>query len=158
MQEILKILDLSVRDGQMILVGTVVFFIFWRVMHVAVFKPFLILHEEREAATTGVTASSKELIEDAKRINSEVDTQINETRVRALTKKIAAITEAKKKAGAMVADAEKDAAKAILDARTQRKATADELKASLMASTGSLAEELAENILNKRAKGTSLPQ
>lgn len=155
MEETLKIFDLSVRDAQMIVVGTVFFFLFWRLMHSLVILPFIKLYEQREALTTGVTSSTKEILEEAIKINREVDQALNQTRAEALSKKVAAINEAKKKAGALVADAEKDGAIALQAARDQRKASAEEVRKKLFEGAEGLASELAENILTNRGKGSS---
>lgn len=155
MEEILKIFDLSVRDAQMIVVGTIAFFLFWRLMHTLVIQPFIKLYEERESLTSGAAASSKEIVEEAARINSEVDTALNQSRAQALSRKVLAITEANKKAAGLVTDAEKDGMSALQLAREQRKASADEVRKKLLEGAEGLASELADSILINRGKRSS---
>lgn len=146
MEEILKVFDLTARDGQMILIGSVLFYVFWRVIHVAVFLPFLKVYEEREALTTGASSSSKDLLDEAAAISKRYEDQVQSAHVSAMTEKYQALTQAKKEADALVATAEGEVQELVRKARWEREAALSATKAQVFSDADALAKTIADKL------------
>ncbi len=146
MEEILKVFDLTARDGQMILIGSAAFYIFWCIVDVAIFKPFLRVYEEREALTSGAAASSKGIFDEASLINRRTEEKLQAARVAAMTEKYHALIEAKKNASKRVVDAENEVQEQVRNARWNRETALTATKAQVMSEADVLARAIAERL------------
>ncbi len=146
MEEILKTFDLTVRDGQMILVGSVVFYAFWCIIDSLVLKPFIKLFEAREALTTGATSSSKNLNEEAASIYKKCEDEIHAARVAAIAEKQQALLEAKNQGATVISRAENEVQESVRKARWDRESALTATKASVMNDADTLAKTIADRL------------
>ena len=133
----------------MILIGTVIFFIFWRIVEALIFKPFLSVYEEREALTSGASESSKHILEEAHLINQRYEAELHAARVAAMGEKFQALTAAKKEASTITSDAENQVQEMIRKARWERENSLATTKGQVMSEAESLARTIAESLKNQ---------
>lgn len=143
--ETLKVFDLTPQDGQMIVIGAVVFFLFWRIVAALVFKPFLALYEEREALTSGAAESSKHLLDEASAINARSEELVHNARVAAMSDKIQALTAAKKEAAKTAELAESEVQEMVRNARWEREQNTAQTRQKVLSD----AETLAKDVVSK---------
>lgn len=143
--EILKVFDLTAEDGQMIAIGTVVFFIFWQVVASLIVKPFLALYEEREALTFGAAESSKHIHDEAAAINAKSDEQVQSARVAAMEEKIQSLTAAKMEAARIAESTETQVQEMVRKARWEREQNVGQTRQKVMSD----AETLARDVVSK---------
>lgn len=152
MEELLKVFDLTPRDGQMILIGAVIFFVFWRVIDAAVFKPFLRLYEEREALTSGASVSSKELLEEAAIVTKRYEERLHAARVSAMAERYQMINQAKKEGAQIVSAAETEVQQSVRDSRTTRERSMAESRKKVLAEADPLARSIADRLTQSAAQ------
>lgn len=155
MEEILKLFDLTTRDGQMILIGSAVFYAFWWIVDVVVFKPFLKVYEEREALTTGASSSSKEILDEAFAINKRCEDQIHSARVSVMTEKYQALNDAKKQASIIITDAENEVQELVRKVRWDRESAMSTTRAQVMSDADALAKTIADRLKQPTASSAA---
>lgn len=146
MEEILKIFTLSVRDGEMIALGALVFFVFWQLIHQAIFRPFLALFEERESLTTGATESARTMLDEAATLEREYESKLHDARVAAIAQKIQNTTNAKKEAASIIGGAESQVQSELKKSRENQAATKERLRGELGKDVESLAQMVAQRV------------
>lgn len=140
--EFLKTFDLTPQDGRMILIGTVVFFLFWRIADVLIFRPFLALYEEREALTTGASHSSRDLLEKAAVIRARTEEQVNTARLSAVARKLEVLSAAKQEAAKVTEAAETEVQEAVRKARWEREQNLSQTRERVLSEAETLAREV----------------
>lgn len=144
MEEILKKFDLIPADLVMILVGAVLFVIFWRAFGKGVIEPFAKLVAAREAATVGADKSADDMLRAAQAITEQYENKLTEERVRLLKIKFDAVAEAKATSAKVVADAEAKAQEMVKNARAEIQTQLHTLRQQALRETEGLAQTMAE--------------
>lgn len=150
-EEILKIFDLKPRDGQMIVIGIFVFFVFWRIVEKLIFNPFLTLFEEREALTSGAHESSKQLLDEARAISTRCDEDLHRARVSAIAEKLQVLTAAKVQATKISEEAENEVQEMVRKARWEREQNLSQTKQKVMSDADALAQQVVQKLTSSGA-------
>lgn len=145
MEEILKKMDLVPQDVRSILIMTVVFAIFWRLVGRGVIQKYLDLFEAREQNTTGATSNAEENLITAQKLIDECEKTLVTERSKIIKSLDPKISEAKAKANKILSDAEAKAQQVMQRTRQQ----IEEETAQLFSSLDARSEELAEQIANR---------
>ncbi len=106
---ILKLFDLSIRDGQMILIVLPVFVLLWRLLDKVFFYPYWQLAETRESQTIGAQETAALNREREKALLQQYENALLAERIKAVEGKLKRITEAKAEAARIIDVAEKQA-------------------------------------------------
>ena len=145
--------DLNRTDGIMILVFIPVFYIFWKSLERAVFKPYFDLFEARENATIGAQKNAQEQFERAESITQEYEKQITAQRVESVKEKLEQVQKAKLEASKIVEEATEKAQNSLLSARKETATRLASLKSSAQAEANNLAQLIVEKVKSATTQG-----
>jgi F0F1-type ATP synthase membrane subunit b/b' len=106
----LSAVSLTPTDGVMIVVGTILIFALHRVLATKVFAPLLEHVEQRESVTTGALFTAAQMRQKTEALRARFDEEIFRARVEGKRRAAEIVDAAKKKASAIVSDAEREAA------------------------------------------------
>ena len=110
---ILKTVSLTPTDGVMIVVGTVLVFVLYRVMATSVFAPILEHIEQREALTSGALHTASQMRQKTEGLRARFEDALFRTRVEANVKRSEIVNTAKDQASKVIRDAESEAAQEV---------------------------------------------
>jgi F0F1-type ATP synthase membrane subunit b/b' len=147
MDELLRTLSLTRADAYMIPVGTILFFLLWRLLDVTLFGPYLQLAEMRERMTTGAFADAEAMEREAAERNGESDARTFEARVAFVKTKMERVNESRREAQAIVEQAERAAAEQLKSSRVALKEEIDTLRRENLGRAELLASELTQQVL-----------
>ncbi len=148
MDEFLKKLDLLPEDLRSILIMTVVFAVFWKVIGKSVIQKHLDLFEARERSTVGAESNAEENLVAAQRLSDECEKTLISERATILKSLDPKISAAKAEAAKLVAAAEEKAHAALQKTREELAQESSQLFSSLEARSDELAQQIAERALN----------
>ena len=141
-------MDLVPQDVQSILIMTVVFAVFWRLVGRGVIQKYLDLFEAREQNTTGAASNAEENLTTAQKLIDECEKTLVTERSRIIKSLEPKIAEAKASANKILSEAEAKAQQAIQRTRQQIEDEAAQLFSSLEVRAEELAEQIASRALN----------
>jgi F0F1-type ATP synthase membrane subunit b/b' len=144
MEEILKKFDLVPADVTMIVVGALLFVLFWKTFGKLVIVPFAELVAARERATIGADEAAHELHEKAKTLSEQYENRLTEERVKSLRVKFDAVANAKAAAAKVVAEAEAKAQEQTKSARAEIATQLHTLRSQALRETESVAQAMAD--------------
>jgi F0F1-type ATP synthase membrane subunit b/b' len=140
MDAILKTLDLTRLDLQMIAVCCLLFVVLWTLMERLVFRPYLAFLEKREASTSGAQGIAQDKSSKADELLTEYNRRLTDARVAAMKKKLDAIELAKKDAAGQIKSAE-DRAKVATDRnRAELQSRAQDMRAAALKDADAMVE------------------
>ena len=148
MEEILKKLDLVPQDLTSILIMTVVFALFWRIVGRGVIQKYLDLYEAREQSTTGATSNAEENLITAQKLLEECEKTLVLERAKVIKNLEPKISEAKSKAAEVLSEVEKHAQINVQKTRESIAQEGTQLFASLEARSDELAQQISDRALN----------
>jgi F0F1-type ATP synthase membrane subunit b/b' len=148
MKEILAIFTLTPIDGYMILVSSVLFFFFWRMLDVKVFQPFIDLSQKREELTVGSTERAKLYEAQTDQLHQKLDRELTQARVDAMKMKLERLAKARQEASGIIAKAQSEAHQHIHRSREEIKAKIDQASAVLDKTTDELSAEITRRIFS----------
>lgn len=145
-----KNFDLGYFDLVMIPVGSLLFFIFWKLMEAAVFKDFLNLYNSRELATVGSNEETARLQSETANLRVEYNDKLASEKKSALNKKADLIEHSKKEAANEIKEAT-----TVINQQAEAKInkSIDEInqeKEELFAKVSELAEEVSQKITKEK--------
>lgn len=144
----LAIFTLAPIDLYMILACALFFFGFWQLADKVLFSPFLKLHEAREQATYGASESATTQNAEADKLTLDYESELTETRIEAMQKKLALLKEARDKAQEIVSAAENDARLFLQQERQGLKDQQANLLRELSGEVDTLASSIVERLLH----------
>jgi F-type H+-transporting ATPase subunit b len=115
------------------------------------FKPLEKVLRERHAATEGARKTAEESLERASKKTAEYEAALRAARAEIYQAQEQALKQVEEKTAAQVAEARSHSDAAIKEARRQLEEDAAAAKASLGAESETLANQIAESILRRRA-------
>ncbi len=118
-EKILQILDLTPLDVRMILIGTVIFFVFMKLLERTLFAPHMRLSDAREASTSGAAEAAQKMNREAEKIQAKYEEQIGIARKNAMNEKAALVGKARAEADRIVQAAEGEAEESIRQAKLE---------------------------------------
>ena len=138
--------DLVRYDAGMILVGAVLFVVFWKALEKSLFGPYLKLIEQREAATSGAEQTAQEKIAKSDDLNRQYDSKLLEQRVTFMQAKLAALDRAKSEADQITGSASKAAQEKLSALRQEISAKVSQIKASSEREADALTEIIVQKV------------
>jgi len=148
LEAVLAVFTLTPIDLYMILICAVLFVGFWKLADKVIFAPFLQLHEAREEATHGASESATTQTAEAEKLTLEYESELTETRVEAMQKKLALLKEARDKAQEIISAAENDARLFLQRERQGLKDQQADLLRQLSGDVDTLAASIVERLLH----------
>jgi len=145
MEKIINAFDLTLLDGQMILVCAVLFVIFINLAKRTLFGPLLDLIDAREAATDGAETEALAIHKKAADLNHDYERQLVAARVAAVTAKLEVVARAKDRAAQIIGQAEQAAQVELTAAQN----SLESLRAKLQADSAQDADAMAQAIVQK---------
>jgi F0F1-type ATP synthase membrane subunit b/b' len=109
-EKALKLFDLTLTDGAMILVGTALLLVLYKSLEALVFKPTLEHVEHRESATVGALFTADQMRQKTNALRARHADALFQARVEANRARAEMVGEAKTQASAILAKAESEAA------------------------------------------------
>ena len=144
MEEILKKFDLVPADVTMILVGALLFVVFWKTFGKLVIVPFAELVAAREQATIGADETAHELHQKARSLSDQYESRLTEERIKSLKVKFDAVAAAKASAAHIIAEAEAKAQEQTKNARAEIASQLHVLRTQALRETEGVAQAMAE--------------
>jgi len=143
----LQSLDLNETDALMIPIGTILFFVFFRLLSTRLFQPLIGILEERERRTIGSEQLSDELQEKAQDIRNriEVRTSLAEAQHQAERQLIA--ERGRAEAAEIVAAAEAAASEIVRQSRTEIEHECSQIRDHSMGRLEEVADSVARRIV-----------
>ena len=138
--------DLQRIEIQLIPVGAILFFLFWKLMDKKVFSPFLALVEAREKATAGSLVDADKIYKQATDVAEKTEAEILQARKDAVKIKNEKILEAKIKVDNSIKDFEQEMLTRLLESRNHLELEVDKINQDLNSSQETLANEIVEKI------------
>lgn len=146
MESFLKTFDLTLIDGQMILVGAAVFLLFWKLFDTVVFRHFVALTEAREALTSGALTTAHDTIAQAKSLTDTYNQKIFEARAESMKEKLAEVARAKTEGASLISQAEDHAQEEIRKQRWEAQQDMESLRANVMKDADEIARVVVEKV------------
>lgn len=143
---LLEIVDLTPADGVVSAIGTVVLFVFYRVLSASVFGPVLEHIEKREQLTSGYLKTASEMKQKSAALKEHYEGSLFEARVEAQSARSVVVEDAKQKAAGILKTAEEEVA---ADVRAGRDSIEEQIAKAEGVSeqeVASLAETLATSV------------
>ena len=152
MEALLKTFDLTLVDGYMIPVVSVLFVFLWRSLSKELFFPYLALIEAREQATLGAEKEAQEAQDRARNSREEYERKLGEARRAAIEQKLSLVHQARLEADRIRKKAEEEAQSYLLAVRKEIAREVEEAKKN----APRLAQELVADLLERVASSTVL--
>lgn len=151
MESFLQSFDLTEADVVMIPIGTVLFFLFFRLLSTRLFIPLVTLLEERERRTTGAEDLSRELREKAQDVRNriEVRASIAESQHQAERKLI--VERARSEASKIIEAAESAASEIVHQSRGEIERECQQMRDYSLGRVEDIAREGARRIVEARS-------
>lgn len=149
MESFLKIFDLTVQDGQMILVCAFLFTIFIHLMHRNLFGPMMNLIDSREAASTGAQQEAATLEQLAIETDRQREQRIASARAEFVKQKLEKIAASKREAEAIIHSAEAQAKTDLEAARAKIEAYERSVRAELNAGREPLIQAAVSQVIGE---------
>lgn len=146
-EKILQILDLTPLDVKMILLGTVVFFFFLKLLEKTLFAPYMKLSDARDASTSGAAEAASKLNKDAEMAQSKYEEQVALARKAAMTDKATLIGKARAEADRIIQAAEGEAEEAIRSAKLEGASYLDKNRPAIQGQANELSTLIVSRIL-----------
>ena len=148
--------DLLPQDLWMIPLGGLLFFVFWKLLTVILFKPCLRLVELREARTEAAFDTAEEVTLKATQAETDYEQKLLDARIEAMRQKLSDLSKAKSKAQEIVTEAQTTAQSKLEAARAEAERQAEALRADTLAQADSLADEVVQKLFNPPAEPQSV--
>jgi len=133
-----------------ILVQIASFLLLWFFLNRLVFTPFRRVIEEREQRTGGVKTETESLIEERRRLQEEVDSQIARARAEGKSIKEAILQEALRTREHLLNQAQGNAAQVLQTAREEIQQEVQRAHGPVAKEAEAIAQQMAEKILGRK--------
>lgn len=152
MASILKTLSLTEADAVMIPVGTLLFFLFYRMLSTVFFKPLVALVEEREKRTTGADDEGKTLRERTQDILNRIDVRTSLADGEHQAERRLLVEKARAEAAALIEAAEQRVAELLKDRRATAIKECSLIRSRTFVAIDEVADEIAQRALQPSAE------
>ena len=146
-EKVLSVFDLTLLDGQMILVCAVLFVFFIAMAKRTLYGPFIALYEAREAATEGAETEAQAIHKKVATLTQDYERQLVDARVAAMAQKLEAIAKAKEHATKLTDEAEQAAQAGLTVARHSLESLRAKLRSDGASDADAMAQEIVQKIL-----------
>lgn len=132
-----------------------VFVVLWKTLGENYLKPFFDLIEEREARTEGDQGRAREKIQDTRKLEETIESELMESRKEGVRLRETYVAEAKKIAATKISAAKQQSAAEIDSARVEIAELKAKADAELENEVAQLSEELIARIVDQPSSGSS---
>ncbi len=133
-----------------VLIQIASFILFWVFLNRLVFTPFRRVIEEREQRTDGVKTETESLIEERRRLQEEVESQIAQARAEGKNIKEAILQEALRTRETLLSQAQGNAAKVLQTARKDIQQEVQRVQGLIAKEAEAIAQQMTEKILGRK--------
>lgn len=130
----------------MILIWALLFLILQRLLNAAFFKPYMLLIEKRESATSGAIARAQECRRKTEELAAQYEDKITAIKVKAIQSRLETMGRAKRDADLIVEKAEKAAQELVASSRAALSAKLAELRNEVPTHAAALADILVRKL------------
>jgi F0F1-type ATP synthase membrane subunit b/b' len=156
MASFLQSLDLNETDALMIPIGTVLFFILFRLLSTRLFQPLIVLIEERERRTIGSEQLSIELQEKAQDIRNRIEVRTSLAEAQHQAERQLIVERGRTEAAEIVAAAEAAASEILRRSRTEIEHECNQIRDHSMGRLEEVADSVARRIVEPSSECTRL--
>jgi F-type H+-transporting ATPase subunit b len=143
----LQSLDLNETDALMIPIGTILFFVFFRLLSTRLFQPLIGILEERERRTIGSEQLSHELQEKAQDIRNRIEVRTSLAEVQHQAERQLIVERGRVEAAEIVAAAEAAASEIVRQSRTEIEHECSQIRDHSMGRLEEVADSVARRIV-----------
>jgi len=143
----LQSLDLNETDALMIPIGTILFFVFFRLLSTRLFQPLIGILEERERRTIGSEQLSDELQEKAQDIRNRIEVRTSLAEVQHQAERQLIVERGRVEAAEIVAAAEAAASEIVRQSRTEIEHECSQIRDHSMGRLEEVADSVARRIV-----------
>jgi F-type H+-transporting ATPase subunit b len=143
----LQSLDLNETDALMIPIGTILFFVFFRLLSTRLFQPLIGILEERERRTIGSEQLSHELQEKAQDIRNRIEVRTSLAEVQHQAERQLIVERGRTEAAEIVAAAEAAASEIVRQSRTEIEHECSQIRDHSMGRLEEVADSVARRIV-----------
>lgn len=143
----LQSLDLNETDALMIPIGTILFFVFFRLLSTRLFQPLIGILEERERRTIGSEQLSHELQEKAQDIRNRIEVRTSLAEVQHQAERQLIVERGRAEAANIVAAAEAAASEIVRQSRTEIDIECSQIRDHSMGRLEEVADSVARRIV-----------
>jgi|GEM_PF-4919388 len=143
----LQSLDLNETDALMIPLGTILFFVFFRLLSTRLFQPLIGILEERERRTIGSEQLSHELQEKAQDIRNRIEVRTSLAEVQHQAERQLIVERGRAEAAEIVAAAEAAASEIVRQSRTEIEHECSQIRDHSMGRLEEVADSVARRIV-----------
>jgi len=143
----LQSLDLNETDALMIPIGTILFFVLFRLLSTRLFQPLIGILEERERRTIGSEQLSDELQEKAQDIRNRIEVRTSLAEVQHQAERQLIVERGRVEAAEIVAAAEAAASEIVRQSRTEIEHECSQIRDHSMGRLEEVADSVARRIV-----------
>ena len=147
MASFLQSLDLNETDTLMIPIGTILFFVLFRLLSSRLFQPLIGLIEEREKRTTGSEQLSNELQERAQDIRNRIEVRTSLAEAQHQAERQLIIERSRAEASEIIAAAEAATSEIVRQSRTEIDRECNQIREHSLGRLEEMASSVARRIL-----------
>lgn len=145
-QAFLKTFSLTTTDALMIVVGAVLFYIFWQALKKILLVDYVKFYEVREKAIEAAVGGAGAVRAQANELSGKYEAELLAARVEAIKQKLLMIEQAKAKVTQELSDAKLAAQQKLIAARAETQQSLAKLQANASVEADTLATDIAHRI------------